>query len=311
MLFVEQSEVTSQMRSDLPVVTSLMGGLGNQMFQYAAGRALALRCGTGLKLDLSGFEIAGSRPFELDKLPIRAVPAAKTELAALGALGAARANRLRRAIGRLVSLPRAPNSHIYRERHFHFDPSVFDLRPPILLQGYWQSEKYFFDNADTIRRELTPTVELDAKNAAMAERIDSANAVSVHVRRGDYADNPATNRYHGTCTVDYYQRALAYVSERIQSPHAFVFSDDHDWACRNLRFAVPTTFIDVNTAAEGYRDMQLMIRCRHHIIANSSFSWWGAWLSPLAKKIVVAPQRWFNASRNDTRDLIPDGWVRL
>jgi hypothetical protein len=299
------------MRSDQPVVTHLMGGLGNQMFQYAAGRALALRTGSSLKLDLSGCDAADARPFELDKCPIDAVAATKAELAALGAATRAQPNRLVRMLGRLKESYFTPNSRICRERHFHFDPAVINLRPPVLLFGHWQSERYFLDYADTIRCELTSTIELDAKNAAMAERIESVNAVSLHVRRGDYADNPVTNRYHGTCTVDYYQRSLAYLSERIQSPHIFVFSDDYDWARGNLRFTVPTTFIDINTAAEGYRDMQLMVRCRHHIIANSSFSWWGAWLSPRAEKVVVAPRRWFRTTTNDTRDLIPEGWIRL
>lgn len=299
------------MSSDSPVIAHLMGGLGNQMFQYAAGRALALRTATSLKLDLSGFGIGDRRRFELDSLPIQAAPATQEELAALGAAGFARSARLVRLIGRLRDWLRPSNSRIYRERHFHFDPSVVNLQPPVYLFGHWQSERYFLDCIDAIRRELTPSMSFDAENAAMAARIDAVNAVSVHVRRGDYADNPATNRYHGTCTVDYYQRAVAYLSERIQAAHAFVFSDDHDWASRNLLFAIPTTFININGATEGFRDMQLMLRCRHHVIANSSFSWWGAWLSPHAEKIVVAPRRWFRASTNDTRDLIPERWIRL
>jgi len=299
------------MSPDPAVITHLMGGLGNQMFQYAAGRALALRTASSLKLDLSGFGVDDRRRFELDKFPIQAVPATKEELAAFGAAGVARSSRLARVAGRVWDMLRPSNSHIYREPHFHFDRSAVNLQPPVFLFGHWQSEKYFSDCADAIRRELTPSASLDPENAAMAARIDSANAVSVHVRRGDYADNPATNRYHGTCTVDYYQRAVAYVSERIQTAHAFVFSDDHTWACRNLQFAIPTTFININGAAEGFRDMQLMLRCRHHVIANSSFSWWGAWLSPHAEKMVVAPRRWFSATTNDTRDLIPQGWIRL
>jgi hypothetical protein len=298
------------MPPDPVVITHLMGGLGNQMFQYAAGRALALRTASSLKLDLSGFGVGDARRFELQRFPIDATAATKEELAALGAAGVARSNRVARTVGPLWNLLR-PSSRIYRERHFHFDSSVANLHPPVFLFGYWQSEKYFSDCADAIRRELMPSTPFDAENAAMAARIDSANAVSVHIRRGDYADNPTTNRYHGTCTVDYYQQAIAYLSERIEAAHAFVFSDDHAWACRNLQFAIPTTFVTINGAVEGFRDMQLMLRCRHHVIANSSFSWWGAWLSPRAEKIVVAPVRWFRGSTSDTRDLLPERWIKI
>ena len=150
-----------------------------------------------------------------------------------------------------------------------------------------------------------------ARERGLVRRIDAVNAVSLHVRRGDYVDNPSTNRWHGICSLDYYQRALDYIGFHAEAPHLFVFSDDQKWTRANLRFAAATTFVEINPPDRGYRDMSLMARCRHHIIANSSFSWWGAWLNPSHEKIVVAPKQWFSAARNDTRDLIPPGWVRL
>jgi hypothetical protein len=293
------------------VVARLFGGLGNQMFQYATARALAVRRGATLKLDITGFADLGThteRWFELDSLQIRANAADDVDLAPFGRVRESRLDRVLRRLGIDRSNGAWP---IYRERHFQFDPAVPELPVPVYLDGYWQSERYFSDIAALLQQEFTAKAPLDPKNAALAQSIDAVNAVSLHVRRGDYVDNPATNRFHGICSLDYYQRALDYISVRVGEPHLFVFSDAQQWTQANLRYAAATTFVDVNSPDRGYRDMGLMARCRHHIIANSSFSWWGAWLNPSREKIVVAPDRWFSNSRNDTRDLIPPGWVRL
>jgi glycosyl transferase family 11 len=293
------------------VVARLIGGLGNQMFQYAAGRALALRHGAELKLDVSGFDAYKRRRYELGTLSINATVATDRDLAIFGADAKPRwplVDRVRRRVrmpGKVRALP------VYREPHFHFDPAIATLRPPVYLDGYWQSERYFSDYAATLRRELVAGVPFDPENATVAARIDAVTAVSLHVRRGDYVDDPKTSRYHGTCSLDYYRRAVEHIAARVGSPHLFVFSDDAQWTRANLHVDVPTTFVDANPADRGFRDMQLMSRCRHHVVANSSFSWWGAWLGPSTDKIVVAPKRWFNAGGADTRDLIPATWVRL
>jgi len=294
------------------VVTRLIGGLGNQMFQYAAGRALALRSGAALKLDLSGFAVYPKRHYELGDFLICATPASDVDRAAFG-LRAAGAlaewgRRVRRLLGTDIGSEGSP---IYTERHFHFDAQVRDLTPPVYLDGYWQSEKYFSDCAELLRQEFTPSMSLDGENAAMAARIAAVNAVSLHVRRGDYVSELDVSRYHGICPPDYYRSAVDYIAQRVPGIHLFVFSDDQHWVRENLRFDLPTTLVAANSPDRGFRDMQLMARCRHHIVANSSFSWWGAWLNPARGKIVVAPRRWFDASSNDTRDLIPPDWVRL
>jgi hypothetical protein len=202
-------------------------------------------------------------------------------------------------------------SPVYRERHFHFDPVVKTLAAPICLEGFWQSERYFSDVADLIRQEFMAPVAMDPDNAAVMAQIAARSAVSLHVRRGDYVSNPVTNRFHGVCSPEYYRRAVDFISARVEAAHLFIFSDDQEWTRANLRFPLPITFVDVNSSDRGDQDMRLMARCRHHILANSSFSWWGAWLNSSKGKIVVAPQRWFSASDNDTRDLIPESWVRL
>ena len=295
------------------VVTRLIGGLGNQMFQYAAGRALALRCGAALKLDLSGFAAAiqTKRRYELDCFSIHGSVASQRELAKFGRTGSSLSPRLGRFL-RWLRIDRLDGAwSTYHERHFEFDPAVPGLRAPVYLDGYWQSERYFSDIADVLRKDFIAKAPLDQENEAIAKGIDAVNAVSLHIRRGDYVDDPTTNRFHGICSPDYYQRAVDYITARAGTPHLFVFSDDQQWARANLNFAVPLKFIDANPPERGHLDMQLMARCRHHVIANSSFSWWGAWLNPLPEKVVVAPSRWFGAASHDTRDLIPPDWVRL
>lgn len=285
------------------VVTRLIGGLGNQMFQYATGRALALRRGADLKLDITRYgtsPIHAKRRYELDSFSIHGSVASGREIARFG-----RTRRWWRFGKAEDSWP------IYREPHFQFDPAVPDLPAPVYLDGYWQSERYFSDIAGMLRQEFAAKEPWERENEAVAAAIDSANAVSLHVRRGDYVSDPLTNRYHGICSPDYYQDAVYHITGRVGAPHIFVFSDDQEWTRANLCFAVPTTFVGVNSPDCGYRDMLLMARCRHHIIANSSFSWWGAWLNPTHDKIVVAPKQWFGASSNDTCDLIPPSWVRL
>jgi Glycosyl transferase family 11 len=296
------------------VITRLIGGLGNQMFQYAAGRALALRRGAALKLDVTGFAAVGThtkRRYELDSFPIQGSAASDVDLARFDRAGRARSPRLDRVLRALGIGLRDGAWPIYCEPHFQFDPVMPQLQAPVYLDGYWQSDRYFSDIAGVLRQEFTVAAPLDRENEALAAGIDAVNAVSLHVRRGDYVADPATNRFHGVCSPDYYQRAVDYVTTRVGVPHLFVFSDDQQWTRANLRFAVPMTFVDANPPDCGYRDMRLMARCRHHIVANSSFSWWGAWLNSSREKIVVAPRRWFGASSNNTRDLIPPDWVRL
>jgi hypothetical protein len=296
------------------VIVRLIGGLGNQMFQYATGRSVALRCGATLKLDVTGFAAVGAeteRRYELDSFPIHGSAASEADLAGFGRNGKPRSRRLDRVL-RLLRISRPDDAWpVYRESQFQFDPAVPELLAPVYLDGFWQSERYFSAIAGVLREELSAKAPLDPENKALAVGIDAVNAVSLHVRRGDYVSDPATNRFHGICSPDYYQRAVDYIAARAGVPHLFVFSDDQQWTRGNLHFGVPMTFVGANPPDCGYRDMQLMARCRHHIIANSSFSWWGAWLNPSREKIVVAPRQWFGACDNDTRDLIPPNWVRL
>lgn len=292
------------------ITTSIIGGLGNQMFQYAAGRALALELGRQLRLDIAGFDHYGlHQGFELHRVFCRTAPLATPD-AVRTLLGWRTAPAIRRALAR-PALGCLRGKRLVIEPHFHYWSGIRDVTAPAYLQGYWQSERYFFDAAATIRADFTFRQPLSEINAAWAERIDACEAVSLHVRRGDYVSVPRTSAEHGICTLNYYRAAVRYVSNRIEAPEFFIFSDDIQWARTHLDIAYPCHYVENNSGAESYNDMRLMSLCRHHIIANSSFSWWGAWLDPRPDKIVVAPSRWFASGNRCLDDLYPQGWTRL
>ncbi|MGC8880317.1 MAG: alpha-1,2-fucosyltransferase [Anaerolineae bacterium] len=296
------------------VIVQLIGGLGNQMFQYAAGRALAWRRGTALKLDISAFASYTLRSYRLHVFRIHEDFATPQEVAAVQAGGCSRTDRLlwriRRRLGHVPYYARP----IYREREHRahvFDANLAQARRDVYLIGYWQSEKYFATIADLIREEFQLKREPSATSRELAQRICDCQAVSLHVRRGDYVTNPRTHQVHGVCSLEYYARCIAYIEQRVERPTFFVFSDDMDWARDHIRPAHPTVYVTHNGAARDYEDLWLMSQCKHHILANSSFSWWGAWLCENPDKIVIAPRRWFNEPGHDTRDLLPEGWVAL
>ena len=294
------------------IIVKLIGGLGNQMFQYAMGRALADRHHVSLKLDLTGFKQDPLRKFELGEMQIRADIATKKDLKGLaGRVGTkfSRIDLLTKIFRVMVRIKRP--LMIFREKSFLFDPEVNLLQFPIYLEGYWQSERYFLSIADHIRHDFRLGVALDEANEKMHEQIMRKNAVSIHIRRGDYVSNPASSQYHGVCSMEFYRDAITYICARVESPHFFVFSDDHLWVADNLVIDHPLTLVQINGPDRGLFDLALMKSCRHHIIANSSFSWWGAWLNPSPDKIVVAPKRWFNQANQDTRDLLPESWIKL
>lgn len=289
------------------IIVRLIGGLGNQMFQYAAGRALADRLGLALQLDTSGFEHYGLRRYELDRFAIRAEPATRAGLEVFGVVPRA-PTLLNRIAGRL-GLRRS--GAVFREASFAYDPRFESITDAVYLDGYWQSERYFAGIAAALREDFRLRAAPDAGNVNMAAAIDAeASAVSLHVRRGDYVSDPHTAQYHGVCSLDYYRRAVEAVLDRVPDAHFYVFSDDPDWVAANLEVGRPLTLMRINDGNSGMYDLDLMRRCRHHVIANSSFSWWGAWLNPAPDKLVVAPARWFAAADHDTRDLLPAAWMQ-
>jgi Glycosyl transferase family 11 len=316
----EDDALTAVPAHDRAVVARLFGGLGNQMFQYAAGRSLAVRTGSRLVLDATGFTLPTvRRGYALDGYAL----AAETRFD--GYRHSPRRSAVRfpasqsRWLQRIAEVVRGAFSAIdsdageekfslFAERSFDFDPRFFTCGPQSYLVGYWQSERYFADVAGAVRKELTYRPAPDASNARWLERIRASNSVCIHVRRGDYL-LPAHFRHHGLCSPEYYRRAMGLLRERLGDPRFFIFSDDWPW-CREHLADTDVVIVDANTPDAGQAELRLMAACRHHIIANSSLSWWAAWLAAGSGQIVVGPTPWFS-HRSNTPDLLPLGWVAL
>ncbi|MFO0453459.1 MAG: alpha-1,2-fucosyltransferase [Pseudomonadota bacterium] len=287
------------------IIARLLGGLGNQLFQYAAARAVALRHGQELRFDISGFASLPGRSYRLDHFRIDGRPIEGKELRALGVEGLHFPwGRLKRKLGLRPAIP------VITEPHFHFDPRLEQAPAHCYLSGYWQSPRYFADIEPQIRQEFQVRDPLSENTRALAERIAASESVAIHVRRGDYISNPTAASVHGICGSEYYAAAERLLLESRPGAQAFVFSDEPAWAASNLRLSMPAAFVDHNPPDRDYEDLHLMAQCKHHIIANSTFSWWGAWLATNPHKFVVAPRGWFKGVDHRVDDLIPREWQR-
>ena len=290
------------------VISQLMGGLGNQLFQYAAGRALSLRLDAPLKLDTSFFKNAPDRTYELGRFNIQATVTTPSDDRGSRFWSGRRTRRFAKAV-RLVGLPFGMVT--LDDLQQSFDPRILSVFGDVYLRGFWQSERYFESITDIIRQEFTFRSPPDAENQVVLDQIQSTEAVVLHVRRGDYVADPVTNAYHGTCDLDYYRRAIGRLSLQVPNPHFFIFSDDPGWTRLNIRIEFPCTYVTHNTGRQDFEDLRLMGHGKHFIIANSSFSWWGAWLSKNPNKQIIAPAKWFANPNLSGRDLVPDRWLKI
>jgi len=290
------------------IIVKIIGGLGNQLFQYAVGRHLAEIHKTELKIDILGFKAYKLHKYSLWPFNIQEKFASAEEVAVFGVR---RRGIAERAIRRVLRRPpKFPPTYIREKQGSQFDPDVLNLSDVVYLYGSWQSEKYFKNIEEIIRKEFTVKFPLEGKNLELAEQIESCEAVSLHIRRGDYISDPKTNEVHGVCGLDYYLCCVEKLTATVGNPHFFVFSDEPEWARDNLGLHYPTTIVAHNGADKNYEDMRLMSQCKHHIIANSSFSWWGAWLNPRPGKLVYAPQQWFAHDKWGFQDIVPTEWLR-
>ena len=289
------------------VITRITSGLGNQLFQYALGRSLALSTNSPLYLDLSYYQYQYDtdtpRTFKLDRLGLTYTRLDTSPYRYLSKVARLLPARWLKPVIQLISEP-----------HFHVDPAVLTARASVIsLSGFWQSERYFAAHADQIRRDLTAQPRTGHLVSAYKNAIQRADVpVSLHIRRGDYVTHPTFSRAFGFIGLDYYRAAIEQLASRFPTLSLFVFSDDPAWVADNFRANVPVVSV-VNTGPNAdLDDLYLMRHCHHHIIANSSFSWWGAWLNPRPDKVVVAPRHWFRDKPDwNTTDLLPAGWLRV
>jgi hypothetical protein len=298
------------------IIIRLNGGLGNQLFQYAFARSIAKQRNSDFKLDTKAFSPKSHRydPYGLDAFTIRGSIASQFDL--YGFIWLRKNEKLfsffydRLRFKKIIS---GTNGWYYKERMFFYDPIVFSSRAKY-FDGFWQSEKYFKNIADEIRSDITLKAPLSAQSQKYSDSIVTTQAVSLHVRRFTQSSGGAS--WNGLCTLEYYEQAIAKIISRIPDAHFYIFSDEPAWVKENLLHLLvakshPFTLIQ-NGKDKSAEDLILMSRCKHHIIANSSFSWWGSWLNPRKDKIVIAPRKWFNnAPKNDTRDLYIEEWVKI
>lgn len=271
------------------IISNLTGGLGNQMFQYAFGRYLAIKNNVELKLHFTNALFNTQYSYALGVFNIKAKIASEKDLKKLNVVQ-------HRAINRLLFLFDERfgiqfNKNIITQKFpYKFDEVYQNIKDNTYIQGYWTNEQYFRGIEDTLRNEFTLKNPLDEKNRKIVQEMKSRDSISVHVRRGDYVTNKANAQSLGFLGLKYYKYAINKINSTIRNPHFYVFSDDIDWCKLNLSFQVKNvTFINHNTGSNSYKDLLLMSTCKHSIIANSTFSWWGNWLNCNVNKITISP----------------------
>lgn len=310
------------------VTVHLAGGLGNQLFQYAFGRRLSLANEAKLYLDATGYKsrttpdyATGVRVCELSNFAI-----AGTIVEDRNLVNERNRWRPRTWVGRkllkwwrmlILFVGRTRPYYLRREivepeaNHFRFDRRVHDrtFRGSISVRGFWQTEKYFSDIEELLRKELVVRNELVGRNLELAMALQDTVSVCVHVRHGDNASQIAARL--GVLPREYYLAAVSALGQTLASPHYFVFSDDVSWAKDLLPADVPVTYVDENRGARSYEDVRLMSLGKHHIIANSTFGWWGAWLGKKDGQIVYAPKRYYQNVDRPNPDLYPPTWRQI
>lgn len=298
------------------IITRLIGGLGNQMFQYAAGCALAHRTGQDLRLDLTSLRKYNlHQGYQFDQIfkgDFRV--ASKLDLFKI-----LRFRMLRDTRGSASPDPKffdkQSGPKIKQPTHNYWH-GFTDLSGGKYLSGYWQSAKYFEGSEDIIAQQFAFKEPLIGHNKHIFGMISDTISVSVHVRRGDYATNPNVTAFHGICGWNYYHKSMSHMRETLVRPHFFVFSDDVEEVRHELGHSKDITYVNENHGRYSYRDMMLMSHCKHHIIANSSFSWWGAWLAKAHGaaddgQIVISPKKWFANSPEKIEDIYMHNWLRF
>lgn len=292
------------------VITKLEGGLGNQMFQYAAGKALAVQNKDTLLLDTSIFLYLASDPKVTKyKYALGVFPAIKDRFANifdLKLLTPMMIPQLSYLWERLYLKYKLGKIKVFREKEgFSFDQSVFRQKNDIYLLGFWQNGKYLSHYEKELRKIFTFSPSIAQRAQARIDKIPIERRVAIHVRRGDYLKIGL-----GACGLDYYKNAVNVMKQKVKNPYFIVVSNDIEWTRRNLSFLKNALFIDPKDGDEA-TDLCILSKCSHNIIANSTFSWWGAWLNSNKRKIVIAPKPWFDWESFNGKSPVLSDWILL
>jgi hypothetical protein len=293
------------------IIVELQGGLGNQMFQYACGKALSLKHNQKLLIDSSllGPTKAETKDFMQRDYEL-AVFKLNAEVVGKQLLKSFEDSSFYKKTRKLLKLP---YKKCYHEIPGEGASQLDKITSPVLLKGYWQSEQYFLDYKKEIRRDFAFQPDPIGEIEGALNQINKTNSVSVHFRRGDYLSNPVAKKVLGPLDIGYYAGAIKKIQNELGNPFFYIFSDDPEWVKKNLPLSKNYKIMEEFQYNKPHYDLLLMSNCKHHIIANSSFSWWGAWLNADPKKIVIAPNRWFadeQMNKNSTY-LVPREWIKL
>ncbi|MEJ8756643.1 alpha-1,2-fucosyltransferase [Pontibacter sp. H259] len=297
------------------IYTKLISGLGNQLFQYAIARHISIIKGVPLKLDLSFYSSQNLRSFKLDHYNIEATVASEDEINRIINFHESNTwyDKFKKKMEFL--LPPEKRMSFMKEREWWvFEPQIFEATKNTYLNGYWQHYKYFENLSTQIFKELTLKEQFDYNSNSELKNIfsEDSSAVSIHIRRGDYITDGNANKLMGVLPLEYYFKAISYINETVSSPNYFIFSDDLDWAKENLNIKAPVTLVDLDGGKKDYVEIDAMSKCKHNIIANSSFSWWGAFLNQNPNKIVISPSQWVLPKNINSRiQLQFPSWIKL
>jgi hypothetical protein len=286
------------------ILIKLQGGLGNQLFQYSLGLCLAIKNNTELVLDVKDIKLYahGKRDYSLSSFNTIGRIATEDDLKSFKLSTINKFKNLFRPYYR---------KSIVEEKYFNFDYHILEIKSPAYISGfsYWRSEKYFKEIEGTIRKSLTLKNPQNSIFNKIKEEITNSNSVSLHVRRTDYLMKKHQAIYT-QCTPEYYYNALKLINSKYPNSKVFVFSDDIIWAKENLNLNSSAVYVSDSKLAD-YQELILMSTCKNNIIANSTFSWWGAWLNDNIDKVVISPKKWHVDTKIDERDLIPKSWIKI
>ncbi len=295
------------------MIVRLIGGLGNQLFQYSVAKHLSIRNGIPLKIDTGCFEQLEGRSYKLNYYKITDAIASPAEVDSF--IKYYDSDTLFAKLYRKLQnrKPKYKRRYYKEGGYWNYEPALMKITSSVFLEGFWQHHKYFEEIDPKVLEYFSLREEYQPANSAIISAIQQdKSAVSIHIRRGDYVSDPNNLNFFGVMPLEYYHKAVNYIDNKVDSPTYYIFSDDLNWVRDHLKLKAPMVFVDIDGGTKDYLELYAMSQCRHHIIANSSFSWWGAHLNKNPDKLVIAPQKWVAVEDLNQRIQIQfPSWIKM